>query len=114
MEIKLKKVSAVEVEEKGHGKSQWKQNWTNRDLPFTGSSDHLGKWQQRFILSLINWLATLKELFGSNNHQDFKLTVKKIWKRVFNYLPALLDNVQEEHLAIYGVVSCTFLLHVSS
>ena len=100
----------------GHEKSQWKQNWTNRDLPFTGSGNHLGTWQQQFIPLLIDWSATLEEPFGSNNYQDFKPTIKKIWKKVFNYLPALLDNgnVWEEHLAMHGVVSCTFLLRVSS
>ncbi|SJL10864.1 uncharacterized protein ARMOST_14259 [Armillaria ostoyae] len=78
------------------------------DLPLSTTAD-IKLFKQCFVVPILDWTATLKDQFSSNNHAELKLTVVELWNHMFSHLPKYLDEGKKElrvdHLAIMGVAS---------
>ncbi|KAK0227299.1 hypothetical protein EDD85DRAFT_794573 [Armillaria nabsnona] len=112
-EIVLKDADVQEIDVKEHGK---KSNWKNKDLPFENFVHDLPIWQQKFVPSLVDWAtSTIKEPFGTTNHQDSKTTVQDLWTKIFPYLSPKLedDSARTEHPAIHAVAAAAVRTHHS-
>ncbi|PBL03186.1 hypothetical protein ARMGADRAFT_1021922 [Armillaria gallica] len=112
-DIVLKDADMQEIDIKEHGK---KSNWKNKDLPFENFIRDLPIWQQKFVPSLVDWAtSTIKEPFGTMNHQDFKTTVQDLWMKIFPYLSLKLedDSAWAKHSAIHAVAAAAVWTHCS-
>ena len=60
-----------------------KANYVNKDLPLTGVTDSVGRWQRKVLPTLFAWASTIPNAFDINGHPSFKAVLKEAWDEEF-------------------------------
>ncbi|PBK73226.1 hypothetical protein ARMSODRAFT_1016022 [Armillaria solidipes] len=106
--VKLELANINEIDGKECGKAKVRRSvWKFKDLPLLSSSD-IKLFKQNVIVPILNWSATLKGQFSTNNHSELKPTMILLWDSAFGHLPKHIDDdkkqLQVDHPAVIGVV----------
>ncbi|KAK0460893.1 uncharacterized protein EV420DRAFT_1477781 [Desarmillaria tabescens] len=113
-EIVLQEADVQAIDKQEHGK---KVKWKNQHLPFDNIMRDLPIWQQKFILSLLDWaMSDIPEPFGMTSHPNFKATIQGLWKKIFSHLSEKHTDDSKpraDHPAIYSVGAAAIRTHRS-
>ncbi|KAK0432100.1 uncharacterized protein EV420DRAFT_1655980 [Desarmillaria tabescens] len=102
VELELANINEIDGKEHGKPKSR-KTVWKFEDLPLPTAAD-VKLFKQNVVVPILDWTATLENLFSANSHSDLRPTVIRLWTDTFAHLPKYLDDVKKEPRAEHPVM----------